>query len=187
MKIYILLILVSLCNSLPGQVLTGKVFDHETNEPLPFVNVVLFQTSDSLYIDGTITDEKGNFTLQISDDNYFIKVSYVGYQPKLLNISDLENVTIRLDPNINSLSEVTITAQQPFVKLERGGISTNIQNSRLGNLGTATDVLGQLPLVTEDNGTFKIFGKGSPLIYINNRPIRDLSELENVNSNTIKK
>lgn len=187
MKIYILLIFIFLFNSLSGQVLSGRVFDRETNEPLPFVNVVLFQAYDSLYIDGTITDEKGNFTLQISNESHFIKVSYAGYQPKLLNISDLRDDTIKLVPNENTLSEVTITAQQPFVKLERGGISTNIQNSRLENLGTATDVLGQLPLITEDNGNFKIFGKGSPLIYINNRLIRDLSELENVNSNTIKK
>lgn len=94
---------------------------------------------------------------------------------------------IRLEPEEQNLSEVTVMASLPVYKMENGGIATDVQNSRLKNSGTATDVLAQLPFVTQNKDYFTVFGKGAPAIYINNRLVRDIAELQEINSADINK
>ena len=48
-------------------------------------------------------------------------------------------------------------------------------------------MLGQLLFVSRDNRRLSVLGKGTPVIYLNGRQVRNLSELDQINSNTIKK
>jgi hypothetical protein len=100
-------------------------------------------------------------------------------------IADNDSIYLQLEDK--NLPELTVIASMPFVKIKNGGISMDIKNSRLKEIGTAIDVLAQLPLITKEDDEITVFGKGAPLIYLNNRLISDLSELENINSNTINK
>jgi len=187
-KIITLFIEVFIFKSLTAQTISGAVIDSITNEPLHYVNVIMLRMPDLLYISGTTTDEKGNFSLQKpQQNNCLLKFSFIGYRTQTLNIKDIQDGTIRLKPEETALKGIVITAKKPLFKMENGGISTNIQNSRLKDLGNATNVLGQLPMIRENNGNFEVFGKGAPLIYVNNRLLRDMSELERINSSTIKK
>ncbi|HBQ56098.1 MAG TPA: TonB-dependent receptor, partial [Porphyromonadaceae bacterium] len=56
----------------------------------------------------------------------------------------------------------------------------------LSKAGTANDVLKRLPAITGDNGDFSIFGKGKAKIYVNNRELRDVSELDLISSADIR-
>jgi len=51
--------------------------------------------------------------------------------------------------------------------------------------GTATDVLQRMPGIVTENDKISVFGKGTPIVYVNNRKIRDLSELERLESSEI--
>ena len=42
---------------------SGNVKDKNSETPLPYVNVVIKSESDSLFVGGTVTNEKGLFTL----------------------------------------------------------------------------------------------------------------------------
>ena len=42
-----------------------------------------------------------------------------------------------------------------------------------------------MPGITADNGKISVFGKGAPIVYINNRKVRDMSELERLESSEI--
>lgn len=69
-----------LLDSLPifGQtgIISGRVTDAETNEPVPFVNIIVKGTTM-----GTATDEKGQYTLRsIPPGTYTLAVSSVGYE-----------------------------------------------------------------------------------------------------------
>ena len=169
-----------------SQNITGKV---ATNDSLPveFANVILLQVNDSSFVTGTVTDENGNFSFPIANGDYLLKVSFLGFQTQILEIETQNIGTIYLQSEDKNLSEVTITATRPVIKMGNGGISADIKNSRLREIGTAIDVLAQLPWVTTENDKIIVFGKGSPLIYLNNRLIHDVAELENINSNTINK
>jgi hypothetical protein len=174
--------------SLQAQVITGKLVDAQSQEPLPYANVVLLQAADSTFVNGMITDENGSFAIKTPQtEQYLLRISYLGYQQLTLNVHQNDMGEIRLSPDTQLLGEVVITAVPKIHKMENGGISTDIQNSRLKNLGMVSDVLAQLPFVIRDGENFTVFGKGTPLIYVNNRLIRDLSELQEINSANIKK
>lgn len=60
----------------------GKVIDNTLDEPLPFANIVLYHETDTVSVDGTITDENGIFVLKdLESGNYKIKINYLGYRP----------------------------------------------------------------------------------------------------------
>jgi hypothetical protein len=168
--------------------LKGKIVDAETGNLLDYANVVLLQAADSTFVKGMVTDENGSFVMEAPQTGqYLLRIGYLGYQQTTLNVHQHDMGVIGLSPDTQLLGEVVITAVPKIHKMENGGISTDIQNSRLKNLGTANDVLAQLPFVTRDGESFTVFGKGAPLIYVNNRLIRDLSELQELNSANIKK
>ncbi len=70
---------------------SGKVIDSETNEPLAFVNIII---NDSNY--GTCTDIDGKFEIDSSVPIDYIRLTYVGYESKIINIEYQENIIIQL-------------------------------------------------------------------------------------------
>lgn len=85
------------------------------------------------------------------------------------------------------LQEAVVTAKRPVTRLSGTSLVSTIAGSSLSHLGTALDVLAQLPMitVTADN-TVSITGKGSPEIYIDGRPLRGNHELIQLQSASIK-
>ena len=66
------------------------------------------------------------------------------------------------------------------------GIQTNIENTILSKLGTCEDVLAHVPGLTKKKDGYEVFGKGTPIIYINGRQMRDATEIERLKSSDIK-
>jgi len=185
-RLVLLIIFFPSITLLRAQTISGKVIDEITSEPLAFVNVVLIRTADSIFIAGTTTNNDGIFLIKPPNENFFLRISLLGY--KTLEINELITDEIRLMPDIHLLSEATVTATSvPKFRMEQGGISVNIQNSRFKELGTASEVLQYLPFVTKLGDSYSVFGKGTPLIYINNRLVRDFEELEELHSENIRK
>lgn len=53
-------------------------------------------------------------------------------------------------------------------------------------LPNASDVISQLPFVRGQDGDFKVFGNGTPIVFINGRQVQDLSELDRLMPSDIK-
>ena len=62
---------------------------------------------------------------------------------------------------------------------------SSIQGTVFSKLGKATDVLQQLPMMMSSDG-LSVLGRGTPLIYINNKLMRNSSELQRISSDMIK-
>lgn len=75
------------------------------------------------------------------------------------------------------LQEVVVTADIPAKRLSGNTVIYTVVGSSLQNIGTALDVLAQLPMVTVADDAVSIVGKGSPEIYIDGRLLRDRDEL----------
>jgi iron complex outermembrane receptor protein len=83
----------------------GQVYDNKTREALVGANVVI--TGTTL---GTITDLSGKFSLNLNKKLHpEIRVSYVGYDPVIVNIMDSTYLSIPLS-SVNRLDEVVIRA-----------------------------------------------------------------------------
>lgn len=179
--IFILSLLTPLLKS---QTLTGKVND-EQGQSIEFATVALFGLPDTTLISGTITDENGEYLLS-SDDNgdKFLRISFIGY--KTQNVPAKPHQTIVLKNEDVILGEVVVKGSLPKISLQNDAIVATVQNTVLSKAGTANDVLKRLPSLTGDEGVFSVFGKGQAVIFINNREMRDVSELDNLNSADIK-
>lgn len=84
------------------QQLTGTVTDAD-GQPLPGASVVEKGTSN-----GTQTDFDGNFSIQVSDENAILIISYIGYTAKEIEVNDQSIITISLQEDTAALDEVVV-------------------------------------------------------------------------------
>ena len=91
------------------------------------------------------------------------------------------------DSTVVILQEITVNAFPKFAKLTSDGVQVEVSGTYLANAGTASDVLAKLPFVVQNGSDIEVLGKGTPLIYINGRLVRDRSELNQLASSQIKK
>ena len=163
---------------------TGCVLD-ENRVPMPFVNVILINRTDSTFVQGTTTGEDGRFSLMADCDDCLLKISSVGYVTLFLESPRNNMGDIVMQPDAALLGEVVVQGQRPAHKLGREGLITSVDGTILSRLGTAEDVLRNVPGVRSKDDGLEVFGKGKPLIYINNRLMRDASELNELKSQDI--
>jgi outer membrane receptor for ferrienterochelin and colicins len=86
---------------------SGTVKDAETREPLAYASLMLIPA-----LQGTTTDEQGNFKLSIpyaDISRIRLIVSFIGYQTDTLRLSPQQNrYTFLLKPDVNALKEVVV-------------------------------------------------------------------------------
>lgn len=91
------------------------------------------------------------------------------------------------DSLARSLQEIVVTAKQPATKLVGTTLVSTIPGSKLQDIGTALDVLAQLPMIQVVDDAVSIVGKGVPEIYIDGRQLQSEDELISLQSTDIKK
>jgi hypothetical protein len=166
-----------------AQNISGNVID-EQNEPIEFASVVLFSLPDSTLITGVVTNENGEFSLNGNGGEAFLQISFIGYETR--TVAAAQNQTVVLKPAVNELGELIVQGNLPRTRLRNDAIVTTVENTVLSQAGTGNDVLQRLPLITGGDGEFSVLGKGEAIIYINNRRMRDPSEMDNLNSADIR-
>lgn len=82
----------------------GVVKDKETDEPLPGAHIMLAGKAM-----GVSTDSKGQFSIAGPFDSTKLAVSMIGYNRQQVNVRARDSVSIALEPNNASLSEVVVT------------------------------------------------------------------------------
>lgn len=135
---------------------------------LCFTSHTLFAVTDT--ITGSVVDEVGtplesaNIPLLTDNDSTMIDETEASY----------------------TLGEVVVKGSRPLAKLKGDGVQVRISGTYLANTGTALEVLGKMPFVTKNGSDIEVLGKGTPIIYINGRQVRDMSELDQLASTQIK-
>ncbi len=164
--------------------LTGRIID-EQGEAVPFANVLLLSPADSAVIAGGVSNESGIFVVPYETAKVIAKVSYVGYKTVYRLFTTEQAGTIRLQPETQTLQAVTVKGHQRVHQLSSEGLVTNVQGTVLSSAGTANDVIEQLPGVYRENDVWKSFGKGNILIYIDNKRLQEVTELDQLRSTNI--
>ena len=163
----------------------GRVVDVQ-HHPVDFANVSLLNVQDSSFITGGVTNENGQFVIPCEVRKAIVKVSCVGYQTQTRTFDTGKIGSITLKEATMHLQKVVVKSSRPVVAIKGNALVTTVANSQLAHAGTANDVLRQVPMVTGRDGSFEVFGKGKPLIYINGRVVQDKNELSQLNSQDIK-
>lgn len=173
------------CIQKETQKVIGRVIN-EQGQPVEFANVALLLPADSSFINGGVTNANGDFVIPSRPGHMLIRVSFVGYKTHYqpCTVGEVGNIRLRRDAIV--LKNVVVKGDIPQYKATTGGMTVEIQNSILKDVGTADDLLSMLPRVEGSDGKFTVFAKGEPEIYINNKKVRDAKELKQLKSTNIK-
>lgn len=171
-----------------AQIATGKLIDINKT-PIEYANVLLYHKDSTTFIEGTVTDNVGAFVLKskIRYNEYYIKFSCLGYKDSIIQYTETFPNVIVLESQTFDMNEIVVTANRRIISKKDGGINVDVEKSYLSAIGNANDVLSHLPLIIENNNNIQVIGKGEPVIYVDNRKIRDKNELLKLSSTEIKK
>lgn len=155
--------------------ITGKVVDKTTQQPLEYATVTISDIETNKVLEGTITNEKGNFSLAVKNGIYNIKIEFISfktYESKNVTVNKNLNLgTINLEEDLQALSEVEIIAEKSTVELKLDKKVFNVGKDLLTQGGTVNDILDNVPSVSVDaGGGISLRGNGNVRILINGKP-----------------
>ncbi|MEN5436405.1 TonB-dependent receptor [Sphingobacterium faecium] len=114
--LFLSLILFSVASYAQQATIKGRVTDSGTAAPLEGASLIARGTGQA-----TKTDEKGEFTIQVSSSNPTLEISNVGYTTQTIAIGEKKFVEIRLVSTEQGLDEVVVTGYQTERKRDLTG------------------------------------------------------------------
>lgn len=172
-----LLGLILNCFAQTNSIISGSVLD-ENGVGLPGAYVEYLENEEADPINAFITDNHGHFILPVNVKGQIIRVQFIGFEPITVNAPFALPLAIKLTPLSLEIQEVDIVEQAPS-RITHEGIKfapTEMQRK----LPNVTDFLAQIPFVGGSGDHFTVMGKGSTVVYINNRKIDDQRELKEI-------
>ena len=159
----------------PKLVITGKVVDRETNQPLEYATITLKNNNRPDLIQGGITDAEGNFRIESFPGQYDINIEFISfatYRQNSVSIeSNLNLGTIALEIDTNELEEVELIGEQTQVEIRLDKRIYNVGKDITVRGGSVADVLGNIPSITVDvEGNIALRGNNNVRILINGKP-----------------
>lgn len=174
----------------------GKILDLNSSAPLEFANVVLFSLTDSTQITGITTDKNGGFVLPgIKPGNYFMRISFIGYdnsnvnQIQIKNNSKVDLGKIYLVPKEIGMKDIVVNSDRAPISYEIDKKVINVGKNFSARSGTAVDILENVPSITVDiEGNVSLRGSGNFKVLIDGQPsILDPSDaLEQIPASAIE-
>ncbi|MCD7929892.1 MAG: carboxypeptidase-like regulatory domain-containing protein [Tannerellaceae bacterium] len=168
-KILLLVLLVGAVSfPVVADEIKGKVVNRK-NEPVDAMAVIV-QTQDSVFVDAGITDLDGYFYLEVSAGEYVIYFQHILYEPLRMDAKPGDMGTVMVNEKENLISDITVTAQRPQVKVEAGKLIYDtpylIQNKPVNN---AYEAIKELPGVIGGEDELQLIGAGSLHVVINGK------------------
>ena len=184
--VFTLSVLVLICTSSNVHAqLTGKINGQVKNAaggPVTAATIILYHIPDSAVVKTVITNAQGKFELEeVKSNNYFITVSYTGYQKKSTDIfsvntgQDFKLPLVVLSVSEKKLSTVIVTAsyQKPMIEVTADKTIFNVESSINSTGSSAFELLQKSPgVVTDKDDNIIVKGKNGVRIYIDGRQVQ---------------
>lgn len=152
--------------------LTGTIMA-DAATPLEYATVSAY-TTDTILLDGTVTDATGKFDLSLPKGDYQLRIEFIGFATKEVPVSlrkqtDLGAISLA-EGGIN-LAAVEVRADKSEMVLKLDKKVFNVGKDALAGGGSANEILEQVPSVTVGaDGTVALRGDAGVTILINGRP-----------------
>ena len=148
--------------------ISGTILEDDTNEPVISATVRILNLPDSSMAGGAATGVDGSFSVKgIKKAKYVVKITYVGFQTKLLPL-DLTNKKdrdvsigyIHISPDSKLLKEAQVTANAAQVQVSGDSLVYNASAYRVAEGSVLEDLVKKLPgAKVDDDGNITINGK----------------------------
>lgn len=154
----------------------GNLVEEETSQPVPYATVALYTTNTKELITGMTSDEEGKFSISTTSTDFYVKISFMGYQTK--TITDFEIIDNKIDLGMVSLAPDTQLLDAIVVEGETSKMTFQL-DKRVFNVGkdlsttgaSALEVLNNVPSVNVNiEGEISLRGSGGVQILINGKP-----------------
>ena len=154
----------------------GKISAEDTKLPLESATVYLQRVKDSSLVTYTISNRKGEFSMEDKTYDEFLNlfISYIGYKTYLKKVAinkaeiNLGEIALQLDDN--ALDEVVIKTAPP-ITVKKDTLEFNVSSFKTKKDANVEDLLKKLPGVeVEDDGSITVNGKPVNQILVNGKP-----------------
>ena len=177
------LLIVATCVKAQG--VEGIVKDKNGNG-IPYASVAFLNQTDSSFVSGTVCGEDGRFFIEDTPKDVIIKVTNIGYKERYVNYPSGNYAEIELEEDVILQQEVVVKGHRTLHKLTSEGLKTTVSGTVLERLGSAEDVLAKIPGIIKKAEGYEVFGKGTPIFYINGRKVYDETELTRLKAEDVK-
>ena len=147
-------------------VISGNLTDLDSKEPLDQATIQLFWVSDSSFAGGTISNEKGNFSVEAPSNGTFrLKITSVGYQAwerevSVRGLRDVDLGELRLTPDAVMLEGAIVTANVPQVVVKKDTLVYNPEAYRTPEGSAIEELIKRMPgSEIDEDGNITINGK----------------------------
>jgi outer membrane receptor protein involved in Fe transport len=159
--------------------ITGTVQDKHSGEPVIHASAAVYTIDDSTLVTGAITDDEGFFSIEgLNQNNYRVRISYMGYQTRYLHTDDyiqellVDFGLIELEPAVGMLDMVRVEAEREAVTFQRDRTVYRADQMVSSRGMTAIEVLEEVPSIEIDmNGNILYRGNSNVVIHVNGRPL----------------
>lgn len=163
----------------------GRIID-ESGNAAEYANIALLSPIDSTIVGHGVSNENGSFVIPCNSRKVLARITYVGYKTISRICSNPEMGIIKLQPETMIIKGVVVKGERPQYKMSPGGVEVAVEHTLLSKMANTFDVLNLLPRVSVDGQKISVFGKGTPIVYINNKRVNDNNEIVNITPDNIK-
>jgi len=149
----------------------GQITDN-TQTPLPFAYIILYEKGSEDLPRGVISDDKGIYSFeQIANGIYHIEVSMLGFKVSrsdtfTLLTNAMFNFT--LEEDTQTLNTVVVKSKRPVIRQTAEKLIVDLENSEMIN-ASLKDVMRKIPGVLVTNNGISIAGNRGVRILINGK------------------
>lgn len=165
--------------------ITGKVVEENGAIPIAYATVVVADSETEQPITGTTTLEDGTFLVETEADNFYIEVSFLGFQTKSFAQPPAKNKsidlgTIALAEDAEQLQEVVVEGEISRTEFKLDKRVFNVGKDLSSTGASALEVLNNVPSVNVDiEGQISLRGSQGVQILVNGKPSVIASEQGN--------
>ena len=181
-----------------NKVVTGIVKTTDGG-PLPGADIMLKGATRT----GTITNAKGEFSLNVPSYNVTLVFSFIGYETKVVDLNGRSKLTVVLNESTTTGTQLVVIGYGSTKKTDLTGSVSTVKTQRLKNIpANSIEHLLQgrvagLQIINSSQepgagstvrirGASSINGSNSPLIVVDGFPLGDAGNLKQINPENIK-
>ncbi|MRI02181.1 TonB-dependent receptor [Kriegella sp. EG-1] len=164
--------------------IVGKVVE-SNNQPIGFATVLVADSETKKPIEGTTTLEDGTFSLETDAVNFYIEVSFLGFQTKSYAQPPAQNKTIDLGDVVlvedaEQLEEVVVQGEISRTEFKLDKRVFNVGKDLSSTGASALEILNNVPSVNVNiEGEISLRGSQGVQILVNGKPSVIASEQGN--------
>jgi len=150
--------------------LIGRLVSSD-GKPVVYANIVLYGQTDSVLINGGVSNEAGDFVIPCNATQARVHISCVGFKTieRQMPISNVG--TIRMQMENNYLGNVNVNGRIPVVRSEADRLQYIVSNDEFAKGHSVLELLNRVPMVSMAGGRAMILGKGPANYMLNGRVI----------------